>query len=374
MTDYNDNIYYIDFEPVEAEAGTLFAMERLRLINSPLLKWFHQNKRTLPWRSDPTPYHVWISEIMLQQTRVEAVIPYYHRFLDRLPTIHDLAEVEDEELMKLWQGLGYYNRARNLKAAAKQAVELYDGSLPADYEKLLKLPGIGSYTAGAIASIAHGIVRPAVDGNVLRVISRVLASEEDISQPKVKRGMEEYLLDTMPSDHPGDFNQALMELGALVCIPNGEPRCQECPLAGLCMAFKTGKTDKIPFKAPKKARRIEERTILLIRWKDQYVLNKRPEKGLLAGLYEFPNLEGHLTAEEMTDFMIKAGETSFTAEPLPDSSHIFTHVEWRMKAYYITIKRRKDSDFHFYEKNDILEQYAVPSAFGAYLKVLRDRA
>lgn len=343
---------------------------RLQAIIQPLTVWFRENQRNLPWRQEPTPYHVWLSEIMLQQTRVEAVIPYYLRFLERLPDIASLAVVDEEELMKLWQGLGYYNRARNLKRAAEQAVLEYGGELPADYEKLLKLPGIGSYTAGAIASIAFGIARPAVDGNVLRVISRILGSMEDISQAKVKKKIEEQLLFVMPGNAPGDFNQALMELGATVCVPNGAPHCQECPVAETCLAFREGKTDVIPYKAPKKPRRIEERTILLVKWKDEYAIEKRPSTGLLAGLYEFPNLEGSLNGEQLADYLIHAGETSFTAEPLPPSKHVFSHVEWRMTAYHIVLRKKKGERFQFHKRQDILEHYAIPSAFSAYTEIL----
>ncbi len=363
--------FYGEMKPVEASEGSLADDERLRQLVKPLLYWFFQNKRALPWRKEPTPYHVWLSEIMLQQTRVEAVIPFYYRFLDRLPDIPSLAQVEEEELMKLWQGLGYYNRARNLKAAAEQAVSRYGGDLPADYEKLLKLPGIGSYTAGAIASIAFGIARPAVDGNVLRVISRILASEDDIGQARVKKNMEKLLGAVMPSQSPGDFNQALMELGALVCIPNGAPHCEECPAAGICLAYRYNKTDCIPYKAPKKPRRVEERTVLLIRWKNAFAIQKRPSTGLLANLYEFPNVEGTLNGENLAEYLIQAGENSFTAEPLPPSRHVFSHVEWRMSAYYITLRKKKSDRFRFYDRDDIIENYAVPSAFSAYLDVLK---
>ena len=358
--------------PVESGVGSLSEKERLMQIVRPLVDWFRAGHRDLPWRADPSPYHIWISEIMLQQTRVEAVIPYYNRFLEKLPDIPALASVDDEELMKLWQGLGYYNRAKNLKAAAIRAVEAYHGNLPGDYIKLLDLPGIGSYTAGAISSIAFGLPYPAVDGNVLRVISRVLASEEDIGQTRIKRKMEEDLKEIMPESCPGDFNQALMELGAMVCIPNGEPHCTECPLAGICMAHRLEKTDRIPYKAPKKPRRTENRTILMIQYQDSYVLQKRPPKGLLANLYEFPNVKGTLSADDITEWMITHGEPSFTAESITESVHIFSHVEWRMTAYRIHLKKIKGNQLHFYDRKEILEQYAVPSAYSAYLKILKD--
>lgn len=363
--------FYSEMKPVEAGEGSLTQEERLEQLVKPLLQWFNRNKRDLPWRQEPTPYHVWISEIMLQQTRVEAVIPYYNRFLERLPDIPALARVEEEELMKLWQGLGYYSRARNLKAAAEQAVQKYGGNLPADYDQLLQLPGIGSYTAGAVASIAFGIPRPAVDGNVLRVIARILALEDDIAQQKTKKKMEKLLEEVMPVQNPGDFNQALMELGAMVCVPNGAPHCSECPASGICLAYRSGKTDRIPCKAPKKPRRVENRTVLLIRWKDQFALQKRPSDGLLANLYEFPNVEGTLDGEQLAEYLIRAGENSFSAEPLPPSRHIFSHVEWRMTAYYVTLRKKKSNHFIYYKKDDILENHAIPSAFGAYLEVLK---
>ncbi|MGN1142933.1 MAG: A/G-specific adenine glycosylase [Anaerovoracaceae bacterium] len=371
--DVSEQDLYGEMKPVETAGGGLTDEERLRQMVKPLLRWFDQNKRDLPWRREPTPYHVWLSEIMLQQTRVEAVIPYYTRFLERLPDIPALAQVEEEELMKLWQGLGYYNRARNLKAAAMQAVQQYGGNLPADYELLLKLPGIGSYTAGAIASIAFSIARPAVDGNVLRVAARILASEDDIGQAKTKKKMEELLMSVIPGERPGDFNQALMELGAMICIPNGAPHCEECPASGICLAYRSGKTDCIPYKAPKKPRRVEHRTVLLIRWKDQFALQKRPASGLLANLYEFPNVEGTLNGEQLAQYLIEAGENSFSAEPLPPSRHIFTHVEWRMTAYYVTLRKKKSDRFRYYDKEEILKNCAIPSAFSAYLEILKKK-
>ena len=230
--------------------------ENLEQIVQPLLRWFDQNARILPWRDQPTPYRVWVSEIMLQQTRVEAVKPFYQRFMEALPDIQTLANCEEEELLKLWEGLGYYNRVRNMQIAARTVIEEYGGKLPDDYLELQQLKGIGSYTAGAIASIAYGKVAPAVDGNVLRVISRVTLSREDILKQSVKRGMEQAIVEIMPADRPGAFNQALMELGAMVCVPNGEPHCESCPLKGLCLARKMGAMDEIPVKKAKKPRRI----------------------------------------------------------------------------------------------------------------------
>ena len=226
-------------------------------ISPALLNWFYANHRILPFRSDPTPYHVWLSEIMLQQTRVSAALPYYERFLAALPDIPALAACEEEKLHKLWEGLGYYSRVRNLQKAAKIVCEQYGGELPADYDALRALPGIGDYTAGAIASISFGLPVPAVDGNVLRVFSRLYNDDGLITDPKVKRAFTARVMEHQPPAAPGDYNQALMELGALVCVPNGAPLCEQCPLAHLCQARAAGTTLSLPRKAAPKARRIE---------------------------------------------------------------------------------------------------------------------
>ena len=271
---------------------------QLEQIVKPLLAWFEKNARTLPWRSISTPYRVWVSEIMLQQTRVEAVKPYFERFMHALPDVKSLAECEEERLLKLWEGLGYYNRVRNMQIAAQTVMEQYDGKLPADYEKLLALKGIGHYTAGAIASIAYGIPVPAVDGNVLRILMRVSADNSDIMKQSVKTRVEQALQQVIPQDCAGSFNQALMELGAIVCVPNGEPLCDQCPWYSFCETRKRGLWQELPVKKKAKGRRIEERTVLVIRDGERVVLKRRPKKGLLAGLYEFPNEPGTLTEDE----------------------------------------------------------------------------
>ena len=272
-------------------------------IVEPLLKWFYQHARVLPWREEATPYRVWVSEIMLQQTRVEAVKPYFERFIKRLPTIQDLAIVEEDELLKLWEGLGYYNRARNLQKAAQIVVECYQGSLPNEYSELMRLPGIGSYTAGAISSIAYQKVEPAVDGNVLRVIARVTANLSNILDLKVKSMLEKNIREIIPSTCPGDFNQALMELGATVCLPNGAPKCEECPWYHLCEARKQEKISDIPYKEQKKKRVIEEKTVLILQDDNKVAIQKRPNKGLLAGLYDFPNVKGKWTTDEVVHYL-----------------------------------------------------------------------
>ena len=264
-------------------------MEELQQLPIPLLLWYREHARVLPWRSDPTPYHVWISEIMLQQTRVAAVLDYYRRFLQAAPTVADLAELPQEQLMKLWQGLGYYSRARNLQKAALQIMQLHGGVFPNAYKDIRALAGVGDYTAGAISSIAFHQPVPAVDGNVLRVTARICGDDGDISTPAMKKKVTQALEEIIPLDAPGDFNQAMMELGATVCLPNGAPLCERCPAAAFCRAFQEGRTGELPVKAAKKARRLEARTVYLLFYENHVALRRRPDKGLLAGLWEYPN-------------------------------------------------------------------------------------
>lgn len=346
-------------------------------IPQPLLKWYDSNRRILPWRETPTPYRVWVSEIMLQQTRVEAVKPYFERFMNKLPDIKSLAEAEDEVLLKLWEGLGYYNRVRNLKEAAIQIMEEYEGKMPDSYQELLKLKGIGSYTAGAVSSIAYGKANPAVDGNVLRVISRILKDERLITDTKVKQSVEEELWKIIPGDRPGDFNQAMMEIGACICIPNGTPHCEECPLQHICRAHADKVELEYPKKAVKKARTIEEKTILVIRDANRTVIRKRAGKGLLAGMYEFPVLEGFHTPEEVTRYLGENGLKIIRILPLEDAKHIFTHKEWHMKGYMVRVDELepkglgKDSeDWILIEAEETREKYPIPAAYAAYAKGL----
>lgn len=348
-------------------------------IPKPLLQWYDKKRRILPWREHPTPYRVWVSEIMLQQTRVEAVKPYFDRFMTALPDIESLAAAPEDALLKLWEGLGYYNRVRNLQKAAKQIMEEYGGVMPSEYEELLKLSGIGSYTAGAIASIAYGRKVPAVDGNVLRVLARIQRLEEDILLPAVKKGMEKALLPIMP-ERAGDFNQAMMEIGATVCIPNGAPHCEACPLAGLCLAREGAVQASYPRKGAKKKRSIEEKTILVIQDENRTALRKRPPKGLLAGLYEFPSMEGHKSAEEVQAWMQERGLKAVRITPLQESRHIFTHKEWHMWGYMIRVDEfasdrggMTEDGWIFAEAADAEEKYPVPSAFAAYTGYLNIR-
>lgn len=342
-------------------------MELSEIVN-PLLDWYSEHARVLPWRDDPTPYRVWISEIMLQQTRVEAVIPYFERFVAELPTVEALARAEEPRLLKLWEGLGYYSRVRNLQKAARAVMEQYGGALPREPEELEKLPGIGAYTAGAIASIAYGRAAPAVDGNVLRVIARVTASRASISEPAAKRGMEQALKQIYPAGRAGDFTQALMELGALICVPNGAPKCEACPLYSLCAAREQNLTEELPVKAEKKARKIEPRTVFLILCGDAVLIQKRPEHGLLAGLWEFPSADGALTKPQALEWLKERGFVPQKLERLPQAKHIFTHVEWRMTGWLAAVPGIPDGcGFLAADREELLQTYTLPSAFKAFL-------
>ncbi|MDD7265455.1 MAG: A/G-specific adenine glycosylase [Subdoligranulum sp.] len=342
------------------------------LIAQPLLHWFWANHRVLPFRSDPTPYHVWVSEIMLQQTRVAAAVPYYERFVQELPDIPALAACEEERLLKLWEGLGYYSRVRNLQKAARIVCEQYGGQLPGDLAALKKLPGIGDYTAGAIASIGFGIPAPAVDGNVLRVFARLYNDEGDIMQPAVKAATTQKVMAQQPAEAPGDFNQALMELGALVCTP-GQPDCAACPLQALCLGRQSGNPARLPQKAPKKARKKCELTLCLAQdAAGRWLLQKRGEQGVLAGLWQPPVL-----AEEALDEKkaLAAAQKLLPAavllkeKPLK-AKHIFTHLEWHMTAYVMAAPCTPPPEGCVWASPAQLEQeYTLPGAF----KTLRKR-
>lgn len=338
------------------------ALEGLPRLAEPLLDWYDRNARTLPWRENPTPYRVWVSEIMLQQTRVEAVKGYYDRFLAALPTVADLAAVEDDVLLKLWEGLGYYSRARNLKRAAMQVLAEHGGKLPASYTALLALPGIGEYTAGAVASIAFGIPVPAVDGNVYRVISRLLMSYADTSVPTVKAAFRRAVIPMLPN-RPGDFNQALMELGATVCLPNAAPKCMVCPLRFHCAAHRAGCAEELPVKAIKKPRRIEERTILLVVAGEKVLLLRREAKGLLAGMYQPVNLEGALPPESAAEAVATLGGNALSVTPLRPAGHLFTHVEWRMTGYRVECAPFAVEGGVWAGADDLAGEHAIPSAF-----------
>lgn len=346
--------------------------ERLAQAVPALISWYEANRISMPWREDPTPYHVWISEIMLQQTRIEAAIPYYHRFLAALPDIPALAAVEEDRLLKLWQGLGYYSRARNLKKAAVEILERFDGRLPADAKALRSLPGIGDYTAGAIASIAYGLPEPAVDGNVLRVVMRLTACDEDILAPATRKRVAALLRGVYPTGaEAAALTEGIMELGERVCIPNGEPRCGACPVAGLCAARQEAAVERYPVRAEKKPRRLQPMTVLLISCGDRYALRRRPETGLLAGLWEFPNVDGAQTPEEVAAFLTGQGVTPVAVRSCGEARHVFSHVEWRMQGYAVACDKPTPG-FTWKTAAEIRSDMAIPTAFRFYLSQLED--
>jgi A/G-specific adenine glycosylase len=344
-----------------------FPADLLAKLPGLLVPWFLRAKRDLEWRNDPTPYRVWISEIMLQQTRVEAVKPYYDRFLSELPDVAALAEVDEAHLLKLWEGLGYYRRVRNLQAAAKKIMRDHGGVFPSGYDAVRALPGIGDYTAGAILSIAFGKPFPAVDGNVLRVVARLAASREDIDAPKLRKELTAALAEVYPAGHCSEFTQSLMELGATVCLPNGAPLCSECPLAGICLASRNGFTDEIPVRKAKATRPVKEFAVVVLRdAAGRFAVRRRPETGLLAGLYEFPNLEGRPGANAL--------KTAFRAIRIRKSGtarHVFSHVEWDMTLYCAETDGPPDG-FEWVTRADLRSKTAIPSAFKAALELALD--
>lgn len=325
-----------------------------------LLPWYKSHRRALPWRQDKEPYHVWLSEIMLQQTRVEAVKGYYSRFLAALPTIRELAEASEETLYKLWEGLGYYSRVRNLQKAARQIMTLYNGYFPTDHEDIRALAGIGDYTAGAVCSICFDLPTPAVDGNVLRVCTRLCADAAPIDKPDTKKRLTEALAAVYPKN-AGDFTQALMELGATVCLPNGAPKCSVCPLAHICLAHKEGTQTSYPVKSKKKPRKVQEMTVLLLHDEDTFALRKRPKAGLLAGLWEFPHLEGTHTVEDVLAHLEAEGVFVSEVEKTVEKTHIFTHVQWNMTGVFLCCQPGGSYTW------DKPEQYALPTAFRIFL-------
>ena len=337
-------------------------MEQLKKLPLPLLLWFHENARTLPWRSDPTPYHVWVSEIMLQQTRVAAVLDYYRRFMGELPTVEVLAECGEDRLMKLWQGLGYYSRARNLQKAARQVMEDFGGEFPSRYEDIRSLAGVGEYTAGAISSIAFGLPVPAVDGNVLRVVSRLTDDHREVTRPQVKEEIRAALEKVIPRDMPGDFNQAMMDLGATVCIPNGAPLCEKCPAQEFCLGHLQDTARELPVKAPKKERRNEERIVYIIFWEGKVALRRRPARGLLAGLWEYPN--------ELSPWPCPVeGKMEFAGT----GKHVFTHKEWHMTVYTVTAEEDGlPPDWVWAGREEWEKTYALPSAFAPFAHIVEE--
>ena len=326
-----------------------------------LLPWYETNKRELPWRADRDPYHVWLSEIMLQQTRVEAVKGYYARFLDALPTIEALASCDDELLHKLWEGLGYYSRVRNLKKAAQVILEQLGGQFPGTYDAVLALPGIGAYTAGAICSIAFNQKTPAVDGNVLRVLSRLRNDPSPIDLPQTKKEVRT-LLESIYPEQAGAFTQALMELGATLCGPNWKPRCDGCPCRDICLGHRLGTAETLPVKSPKKEKRQEDRTVFIFRCNGSYALEKRPDRGLLAGLWQFPNVSGHFDTQTLLSQAEAMGLHILNIHKVIQRKHIFTHIVWNMKGVYLDVAE-PTGDLRWMTEEEINTQAALPTAF-----------
>lgn len=358
---------------------TLAHIDILPLLFAPLLDWYkgQADDRQLPWRENPTPYHTWVSEIMLQQTRASAVIPYYERFLSALPDIASLAEADEEVLLKLWQGLGYYSRARNLKKAAQEVMTKHGGQLPQEHKSLLALPGIGRYTAGAIGSIAFGKPWPAIDGNVLRVAFRVMACREDIRIARTRTALEKALSPLYPTgSDAGNLNQAFMDLGASVCLAVGQPHCSRCPLKRLCLAHAGGLEQSFPVKTAAKARRLEEKTVLILQQGDTYAIRQRPKRGLLAGLWEFPNLSGRQSKKEIRAYLQKHGFPIQKIQRLPAAHHVFSHVEWQLSGWKILLPKdaalcsdalaEKSGSLLWATLQELIETYSIPAAFSYY--------
>lgn len=326
-----------------------------------LIPWYHQGKRQLPWRETKEPYRIWLSEIMLQQTRVEAVKGYYSRFLEKLPTVQELANADDDLLHKLWEGLGYYSRVRNLKKAAQVILNDHNGVFPNTYESVLALPGVGEYTAGAVCSIAFNKPTPAVDGNVLRVISRLTNDPTPIDLPAYKKQVRNSLAKIYP-ENAGDFTQALMELGATVCGPNRKPECDLCPCKDFCLGRGMGTAETLPVKLPKKGRKEVDITVFILRCGDTYALEKRPETGLLAGLWQFPNVPNKLDTDAALKAVEELGLCPKDIYRQVDKIHIFTHIQWNMRGIYLEVSEH-NSKYSWLTADQINAETALPTAF-----------
>ena len=335
-------------------------LQQLKHLPDALLPWYDAHRRTLPWRDEVSPYRTWVSEIMLQQTRVAAVIPYFQRFMAAFPTVEALAAADTEQLMKLWEGLGYYSRARNLQKAAQIVAQR--GGFPDTYEEVMALPGIGDYTAGAILSIAFGQSVPAVDGNVLRVMSRIIGSEDNILDTKTRSRFRALAEEIMPHDRPGAFNQALMDLGATVCLPNGEPLCGECPARAFCIACAQNRQKELPVRINKTRRRTEAKTVFLLLKGGQAALRQRPDTGLLAGLWEYPHTEGTLDEAAAAAQLSAWGVTPQRWVKRLQFHHIFTHIRWEMTGYVVEVQGDGPSGWLWCSEEERARR-AVPSAF-----------
>lgn len=339
-----------------------------------LINWFKLNERKLPWRNPITPYTVWISEIMLQQTRIHAVIPKFLTFVQELPDIESLANCNDDKLMKLWEGLGYYSRARNLKKCANDLIQDYNGEFPHTKKELIKLPGIGDYTAGAIATTCFEEKVSAIDGNVLRVLARYFGYTKDIRSKETLTYFDQMILSSLTDVDSKDvryFTQGLMEIGETICVPKGEPSCSTCPFHMHCVALKENTITTIPYRSKLKERKIIDKTVFIIRNKDHYLIHKRDSTGLLANLYEFPNIDQVLSKEETLQYLEKYPINIINIKESIIAKHVFTHIEWHMHGYEIEIDELHQSLFgnnYYFLSKEELAKISIPSAFQAYLK------
>lgn len=346
-------------------------MEKCKEMLEKIADFYEKEGRALPWRESRDPYPVWLSEIMLQQTRVEAVIPYFHRFLSLFPTVSHLASAPEDDVLKAWEGLGYYSRARNLQKAAKVITEKHGGAFPQTHEGLLSLPGVGSYTAAAIGSVCFGLPTAAVDGNVLRVYARVFADGREVTAEAVKKDIRDRLNAHFPSgDRAGSVTQGFMEVGQRFCSPNGTPRCEGCPLADICSAHAEGKETLYPKRAQKKARKKVEKTVLLLHTATEnggvFLIRKRDEGGLLGGLWEFPSVDKLLSPEDAMEHAKDMGLSPLAALPSVSGIHIFTHLEWHMRGVLIECAPAFPNGLVAASAKELREKYAIASAFSVF--------
>lgn len=330
------------------------ALENKEAFRKALLDWYALEKRDLPWRRTSNPYYIWVSEVMLQQTRVDTVIPYYERFIEKYPTMNELAEAEEDELLKMWEGLGYYSRARNLQSGVREVIETYGGKVPENRKEISTLKGVGPYTAGAVLSIAFGLPEHAVDGNVMRVLSRIVLIEEDITVPKTKRIFERVVMDLIDKEDPSSFNQGLMELGATICTP--KPNCLLCPVRDYCEAFYEGKQEDLPVRTrKKKGKTIPVASFAIQNEQGKWLLRQRPEKGLLANLWEFPMIELN-TKKSATETLFEQYKIKVTSKKeFKSFKHIFTHLTWDVKSYLATISSSEgfSDEFQFFTTEEV---------------------
>ncbi len=340
-------------------------MCKTEMIAPLLLKWYDAHRRTLPWRENVSPYRTWVSETMLQQTRVQAVVPYFQRFMEAAPEVSDLASLPEEQLLSLWQGLGYYNRARNLHRAAREMTAKYGGRVPDDYGALMSLAGIGDYTAGAILSIAYGQRIPAVDGNVLRIAARLTGRGDNVLEPSVRSSFRDWIETALPEERAGDFNQALMDLGAMVCLPKA-PDCENCPLSPLCTARRENRQNALPVREKKSKRRTEQRTVLLLEKDGKIALRKRCGSGLLAGLWELPNVEGTLDEGQIAALLAQHRLSPVQWHHRREAKHIFTHLTWEMTVYRLAVTGDGAPDWTWCSPED-RGQYPMATAFAKLL-------